>query len=219
MIVDFNKYIRKKESTKMFEDIIGHLKTDGQNQNLFDSDDKINLLVKTMLEEVPYYNYKSPTPVIKIAGELGIDTYSTDQLSKNLSGVIYIGGTTEQIYKKDKVILVDENEPLKHQRFVIAHEIAHYLLDCLTDPKYNDSRILFTEGYPKNNHDSEKEARADVFAAEFLMPASLFKEQYNIAKEENSNPMFILMYLSDYFQTKISSIEKRFIEVYNHALT
>lgn len=218
MIVDFNKYTRKRESIKMFEDVIGHLRSDGQNEDLFNTVDKINLLVKTMLDEVSYYHYKSPTPVIKIAGELGIDTYSTDKLSKELSGVIYIGGTTKDIYGSDKVILVDESEPLKHQRFVIAHEVAHYLMDCLTDPKYSDNRILFSEGYPKNNHDSEKEVRADRFAAELLMPTTLFIEQYNIAKEENSNPMFILMYLSDYFQTKMSSIEKRIIEVFGNVL-
>lgn len=218
MVVDFNKYVQKRENKLMFEEIINHLKNQGQNGNLFDSSDQIELLAKTILQEVPYYHYKSPTPVIKIAGEFGINTYKTDKLDKELSGIIYVGGTTEKVYGKDKVILVDEDEPLKHQRFIIAHEIAHYLLDCLTNPQYNDSRILFSEGYPKSNHDSPKERKADLFAAELLMPTDLFKDQYDVALKENKHPMFILMYLSDYFQTKMSSIEKRFVEVFGNVL-
>lgn len=219
MIVDFNKYIQKRETIVMFEEIVNRLKSDGQNGNLFNHEEQIKLLAKTILQEIPYYHYKSPTPVIKIGGEFGIDTYKTDKLPKDLSGIIFIGGTTEKIYGKDKIILVDENDSLKHQRFVIAHEIAHYLLDCLTDATYNDSRKLFSEGYPKHNHDSVKERKADMFAAELLMPTTLFIEQYNIAKEENSNPMFIIMYLSDYFQTKMSSIEKRIVEVFGYEQT
>lgn len=215
MVVNFNKYIQKREKNTMFETLIKNLIGSNSNNGIvFNNISEIILLARTVLDEAAYYHYKSPTPVIKIAEDFGISTYKTDRLPKDISGIIYVGGTTKDVYGTDKIIFVDANEPLKHQRFIIAHEIAHFLLDCLPDKKYNDGKILFSEGYPKKNHDSQKEVKADAFAAELLMPSDLFIEQYNIAKKENPNPAFILIYLSDYFQTKISSIEKRIVEVF-----
>lgn len=211
-IVDINKYKKKKESVKMFEEIIADLKQHGQTGNEY-SFEEIIQIARNILSQTPYYYHKSSTPIMRIAEEFGIITYKTDTLSEDLSGVIYSGGTTKDIYGSDKVILVDENEHIKHQRFVVAHEVAHYLLDCLTNPKYDDGKLLFSEGYPKTNHDSPKEFRADMFAAELLMPSKLFITQYNLAMEEKNNRVFTVMYLSEFFQTKVSSIEKRIVEV------
>ena len=104
-------------------------------------------------------------------------------------------------------------------RFVAAHELGHYLFDCLGNPKYRDANCLFTETYPKNNHNSEKEIRADRFAAELLMPHDLFKKQYINARDDKKyNPFgsqaFIIEYLAKYFRVKKSSVIKRIGEVF-----
>lgn len=213
MIVDFNKYtIKKREKREMFTTIINEVRNKGQSGTIF-SLEEVSGYARKILNIATYYNQIS-TPINRIAEDFGIIPYRTYKLQENISGVIYSGGTTSRIFGADRVILVDKGEPEKHQRFVIAHEIGHYLFDCITNAKYNDSRILFAETYPKKYHNSEKELKADRFAAELLMPSDLFIKQYNIAMEERHNYMFTLIYLSEFFGTKISSIEKRIGEVF-----
>lgn len=212
MIVGFDKYISERDNKKMFTEIINEVRDKGQSGIIF-SLDEITGYARRILTEATYYN-KTSTPINRIAEDFGIIPYRTPELPEDISGVIYVGGTTRKLYNSDKVIFVDKNEPYKHQRFVIAHEIAHYLFDCLSDAKYNDGRLLFEETYPKKDHNSSKEFRADRFAAELLMPKDLFIKQYNLAMEEKNNYAFTLMYLSEFFETKISSIEKRMSEVF-----
>lgn len=211
-IIDINKYTKKREKREMFTTIKNEVRNKGQNGTVFTLQE-VSGYAKKILETATYYNQVS-TPINRIAEDFGIIPYRTYNLQESISGVIYSGGTTRKIYGTDNVILVDKAAPEKHQRFVIAHEIGHYLFDCITNAKYNDDRILFAETYPKKDHDSEKELKADRFAAELLMPSDLFIKQYNIAMEEKHNYMFTLIYLSEFFGTKISSIEKRISEVF-----
>lgn len=193
----------------MYEPLIEELKN---NHIIKSNTGTIIGFADRFLESTPYYK-KTATPIMRIAEDLGFDIYETKNLDKNLSGVIYVGGTTKEVYSSDKIIFVDKNEPIKHQRFVIAHEIAHYLFDCLADDKYKDATKLFKRTYPKENHQSIEEFRADLFAAEILMPAQLFIQQYNYAMDQTNNRIFTIKYLSEFFQTKESSIEKRIGEI------
>lgn len=210
-LVDFNKYTKKRDKREMFTEIIEEVKREGQNGHVFSLSEAAEV-AKKILNKAVYY-HEASTPINRIAEDFGIFTYKTSLSSQNISGVIYVGGTTRKIYNSDKVILVESSDPHKHQRFVIAHEIAHYLFDCLSKPQYNDGKLLFAETYPKKDHNSPKEFRADRFAAELLMPTDLFIRQYNYAMDEKNNRIFTVMYLSEFFQTKVSSIEKRISEV------
>lgn len=211
-IINIDCYTKKSERKKMFTAITNEIQKKGQSGIVFSLDETAGY-AKKILDTATYYK-QAATPVNRIAEDLGLIPYRTYGLPEDISGVIYSGGTTEKIYGTDKVILVDKREPEKHQRFIIAHEIGHYLFDCITNAKYNDNRILFAETYPKKNHDSEKERMADQFAAELLMPSALFAKQYGIAMEEKHNYMFTLIYLSEFFETKVSSVKKRISEVF-----
>jgi Zn-dependent peptidase ImmA (M78 family) len=59
------------------------------------------------------------------------------------------------------LILVGSRKPSSRQRFTLAHELAHYLVDDL-DPLYVDERGVRTR--------SVAEMRANAFAAHLLMP-------------------------------------------------
>ncbi len=139
--------------------------------------------------------------------------FKTYKESLSESGDININGETKQKYGHDKVILVNKNEELYHQRFVVAHELAHYLFDFLGNSTYEDINILFADTYEKDKHETPQEKRANTFAAEIMMPKDLFIMQYNVARREENNHMFIVMYLSRYFETSVESIEKRIKEV------
>ena len=74
--------------------------------------------------------------------------------------------------------------------------------------------MLFSKTYPKINHSSDEEIRADRFAAELLMPSELFLRKYIKAMEASDfNKKYIVSYLATFFKTKKSSIIKRIDEV------
>ena len=213
-VIKLAPYYTEKGNRRMYEQIIKRLnEKQGKGVPYQYSIEECIDIAKEILRNTDYYN-GSYTPINRIAKDFGITPYTTTNLENNLSGVIYVGGTTKKMYHTDKVIFVNKNEPRKHQRFVIAHEIGHYLFDCLPNDKYNDSKIVFAETYFKGQQNSEKEIKADQFAAELLMPAEVFIEQYHFAKMQKNNNIFVMTYLSEFFGTKISSINKRMDEVF-----
>ena len=209
-IVIFKKYDGKKKGDAMIEELLSELirknKT-GHEYSLGEMRDIAN----NILKDVHNYSGRCATPIVRIAKSFDFKTYR-ENLKE--SGDININGDTKRKYVHDKVILVNKDEELFHQRFVVAHELAHYLFDFLGNPDYENTDVLFAESYIKDQQPkTSREKRANTFAAEIMMPNDLFIRQYNIAKCEESNHMFIIMYLSRYFETSIDSIEKRIGEV------
>ena len=69
-------------------------------------------------------------------------------------------------------------------RFVIAHEIGHYLFDFNEQTEAQFSHI-FKEHYNKESQHDPNELRVNQFAACLLMPRSAFSESFEKLK---SNP-------------------------------
>ena len=195
----------------MYEELVSNLQANPANRYTIKQAEK---LASHVLEIGGYEDAVGPTPIVKIAEQFGFSTFTEANMPEDVSGNIFVGGTTEEIYNVDKVIVVGDKEEYFHQRFIIAHELAHYLMDYVgSDASYNGA-ILFSRAYPKINHNSEVEIRADRFAAELLMPAKQFVRQYLRAMEVSDyNKRYTVAYLSYYFETKRSSIERRIDEV------
>lgn len=156
----------------------------------------------------------APIPIVKITSDFGIKTCKASNMPNDMAGNIFIGGTTEKYYGADKVIIVGEDEVLPHQRFIIAHELAHYLMDYIGNDYYKNKENVFTRAYLKVNHDSMEEIRADRFAAELLMPKKVFLAEYVKAmKQSNYSKEYTVTYLSKLFNTKESCIQRRIQEV------
>lgn len=152
---------------------------------------EITEIANEILKELDYYSGRGATPIVKIAKDFGFATYK-EVFGTGKSGDIHINGDTKDLYGNDKVILVNKNQALFQSRFTIAYELAHYLFNLIT----------------KKNH-CEIEKQANTFAAELMMPKDLFIKQYNIAKDKSDNHIFIVMYLSRFFEIPINLIEKR----------
>ena len=209
-IVDFNKNKYKWRSDKMnLEELLQYLieknKT-GYEYSLAE----IRKIANAILSMANYYTGRCATPIVKIAKIFDFKSYNE---SLKESGDININGETEKKYGHNRVILVNRDEELFHQRFVVAHELAHFLFDFLGNRDYENTDILFAESYIKDQPKTYREQQANTFAAEIMMPRDLFIKQYNIARQKENNHMFIVMYLSKYFETSIDSIEKRIGEV------
>lgn len=204
----------KQTFDEFVEDLVREIQTDetkGMHCNPKQAAEIADLILQKACD-MEYYN-ESATPIVKIIREFGIDICRAKRISEGISGVIYAGGNTKKVYDSDKIIFTDDSEPFEHQRFVMAHELAHYLFDYLGNPERLNASCTFAETYPRKNHNSVNEIRANRFAAELLMPKKLFIKQYNSAMDESNSRFYTIKYLARYFQVKESSVEKRIHEV------
>lgn len=212
-IIGINTYRMRKNQKTMYQEIINELKSKkqkGKEYTLSDAEDIANRI----LQETNDYIGDSFTPIVKIAQNFNFCTYKTD-LPGNLSGHIFIGGEeTSAEFGHDKVIIVDEDDELFQQRFVTAHELAHYLFDYLGNSEYLHKQ--YAAAYYKDMHNEPEERIANRFAACILMPKDLFLSKYSYARDLIDNRNFAISYLSKFFKTNTDSIELRIKEVLAH---
>lgn len=195
----------------MYEELIKNL---NENWSREFSISEAERLADNVLECGKYFDISGPMPIVKIAKAFGFAVFKEKKRDDNASGNIFIGGTTKKIYDHDKVIVVGDDEEYYYQRFIIAHELAHYLMDYIGSDIARDPTRLFSEVYIRNNHSAAKEVRADRFAAELLMPAKVFLARYCKAMENSYyNRLYTITYLSELFEIKKSCIERRIQEV------
>lgn len=208
-------YTRRERGTNMYRELVNYLRCNPANN--YSIDDAERLARKVL--EISEHEVGS-TPIVRIANNIGFATFKEKNMQKDISGNIFVGGTTKDIYGANEVIVVDENENYAHQRFIIAHELGHYLMDYLGSEDSNYPGRLFSRAYPKYNHDSLEEIRADRFAAELLMPTKLFRRLYSRAMDASDGDLtYTISFLAKYFKTKRSSVKRRIDEViYNNCL-
>ena len=205
------RYIGEERAANMYKELVDKLqKEPATNYGINEAES----LAARVLE---ISNYEmGATPIVRIANNIGFATLKEKNMSEDISGNIFVGGTTKDVYGVEKVIVVDAEEEYAHQRFIIAHELGHYLMDYLGSDDSKNTGILFSRAYPKSNHNSAEEIRADRFAAELLMPTKLFRRLYLRAMDASDcNLRYTISYLAKYFKTKRSSVERRIDEVIN----
>lgn len=209
-IIEFD-HAPKKRGENMYEELVRNLEESPATNYVVRDAEK---LADQVLMDGNYFETVGPVPVVKIVKAFGFEAYTEPNIPKDISGNIFIGGTTKKVYDADKVIIVGDDEVLAHQRFIIAHELGHYLMDYIGNMQYADNKKLFSKAYQKENHDSSEELRADRFAAELLMPKVSFKAKYiNAMKRYNYDQRLAVSYLASFFEVKESCIIRRISEV------
>lgn len=204
--------MEKKRGESMYEKLVSRLESAPARKYVVR---EAEILADEILKIYGYVGKSAPTPIVRIAHDFGFATYKAEDIPEDISGNIFIGGTTKEDYGTDKVIIVGEDEPLPHQRFIVAHELAHYLMDYIGNEEYQKDGTIFSRTYPKVNHDSPEEIRADRFAAELLMPKKVFLAEYVKAmKLSDYSKEYTIPYLAKLFNTKESCIQRRIREVF-----
>lgn len=139
-----------------------------------------NYTTKT-LEILEKYKNKTPVPILKIAKELSLKVFKTDDFTDNQSGLIRKEGD-------DYCIYVNQSHSSTRMRFTIAHEIAHYLEHILPNNNrlpnnYVTLNRQSVNGDDEQSEDEQKmEAEANKLAAKLLMPEKKFAESWEKAK-------------------------------------
>lgn len=110
----------------------------------------------------------------------GFSIYMTD-MERDLSGMIGCDEKLKETYESKRVILINKNESMEHQRFTMAHELAHYIFDYKGETFYSAYRLSASK-LLKNN---KEEKRANRFAAALLMPKDYFINSFKSLKSLN----------------------------------
>ncbi|MGN1480735.1 ImmA/IrrE family metallo-endopeptidase [Porcipelethomonas sp.] len=146
---------------------------------------------------------KYPVPIVQIVDELGFHVFSA-QFPPNISGVIMINPDIKERLGSDRVICVSNMDTTGRQRFTIAHEFAHFLFD------FNEKEdAVYYDTYNINKSDKEQESIPSRFAAEFLMPKTIFVKRYKELKEKNVPKYDLIATLTYDFNVSQKAVLKR----------
>ena len=118
---------------------------------------------------------KEVVDIIKVAKSLGF-IVGNAELSDDEDGFIIVNEQENEILgqQTSRLIGINSNQSIEWKRFIIAHELGHYILHY--DEKAD--RGMFAHRDHKKGKD-EKENEADFFAANLLMPRDRFIACYN----------------------------------------
>lgn len=141
---------------------------------------EIESRVDKMLDEIGYQDTNDDVDLFEIARLLGI-AVGNAMLNNDDDGFIIVNEGVDEILgiKTDKLIGVNSQRSLEWKRFIIAHEIAHYILHY---SKEKDKGIYAHREHKKGKDEIENEA--DFFAANLLMPRERFINKFNELKSK-----------------------------------
>lgn len=175
----------------------------------------LNDMEKTVIEQkteelLKQVNYTDgEVDVIAVAKSLGF-VVGNAVLEDDMDGFVIVQAGKNEILKikTDKLIGVNSSRDLGFKRFIIAHEIAHYILH------YSSESV--NGMYAHRDHRkgrSDKENDADYFAANLLMPKDAFKKKYNELKDKELQLNDMLLLLASYFSVPLESAKRRIQEI------
>ena len=181
--------------------------------NYFDGKE-IDNDAETLLNEFlgnPSYNLKldkRKVPIIELAKIMGFNIYLAKFNDRNLSGTIGISKSLEPRYHSKKVIILNNQDTDEHILFTLCHELAHYIYDYRCD--LHDE---FSNTYRTDEATTDREIRANRFAASLLMPKSSFKEAYLELSKIINDKDIIVQGLSDAFDAPKTAVRIRIKEL------
>jgi Zn-dependent peptidase ImmA (M78 family) len=110
-----------------------------------------------------FWDGNLPVKIENIASDLGV---KIDCLKSSNPEHIGLSGLAE-ITDKERIIYFNRNESINRQRFTLAHEIGHHVLNHVTseNPKRRDDVGTFS-----SNTNQLEEQEANNFSAQLLMP-------------------------------------------------
>ena len=170
---------------------------------------KIEQSVLNMLDSIQYTISNYSVDVIDVAKRLGF-VVGNAVLNEEDDGFIVVEEGRKEIMgiKTDKLIGVNSDRSLEWKRFIIAHELGHYILHF----KEKNLEGLYAHRDHNRGH-NELENEADFFAANLLMPRESFEKKYKEKKQEYRNDKDIVDALSKHFIVTVRMAERRIEEL------
>lgn len=152
---------------------------------------------------------KVPIDIVEVAKKLDFVLVNA-RLGENDDGFIIVDEGADEIlgFKTDKLIGVNSNRDVPWKRFIIAHELGHFLLEYENTKKAQFAHRDHRKG--KNKRENE----IDYFAASILMPKILYTHEFDsLRKIDRLDLSQIELLLSDKFQVTKNMAKRRIQEL------
>lgn len=170
---------------------------------------EIEKRANSILESVNYIDNKDSIDVVEVAKKLGF-VVGNAGLEDDIDGFIIVEEGKPHILNinTDKLIGVNALKELPWKRFIVAHEIGHYVLHY---DRLKDNGMFAHREHRKGK--SEKENEADFFAANLLMPRKKFMDKYNELQEKGLSLDDMILLMADKFLVTQPMARRRFEEL------
>ena len=147
--------------------------------------------------------------IIRLAQSLGFIVGNVE-FTDDEDGFILVDERKSQILGQptDKLIGVRADQSVEWKRFIIAHEIGHYVLHYNRDTDHGM--------YAHREHKKGKDAienEADYFAANLLMPRDRFVKNYEELNKSGLSPDEKVLVLARRFRVTEIMTKRRFVEL------
>lgn len=167
--------------------------------------DQVKECAKEFLVEFEDFIHEQRIDIVSVMNKIGIYTCQTEM---KMDAFIAVDAEFAEKFGTTKVACVNQDKSNGFKRFAFAHELAHYIFD------YNEASVSKYYNTYNKEIGSWPEDRANIFAANVLVPEETFREKYNeYMTETNSKPETIKK-LSEFFLVSPSCIEIRIDEVF-----
>lgn len=147
-------------------------------------DPEVRALIE-MFQDAP------PVRLPELAHALGVSVKAST-LAPGISGEI-------RPLNGNFVIRVNRHDPIKRQRFTVAHELAHFLLHREEIGAGIKDDVLY-----RSSLSDRREQQANRLAADILMPEALLADAQEAAEEKGVGDL--ALYLSDLFGVSESAM-------------
>lgn len=170
----------------------------------------IDEMTKNVLTDVFGEEIVLPIDIISVVKKYEF-TLVNAALDENDDGFIIVDNTETNILgiETNKLIGVNSSRPLAWKRFIIAHELGHYILEY----ENSDNKLQFAHRDHRKGKD-ERENIIDYFSASILMPKDKFKDIYMYFSENTTvNKNLLVDFLAIQFQVTKKMVLRRIEEV------
>ena len=170
------------------------------------------LIEKKALETIEKMGIKEASEevdIIALAKSLGFEVGNAS-LDEDDDGFILVNENEEKLFglKTNKLIGVNSARPLSWKRFIIAHEIGHYILHYESQNK----KGMYAHRDHRNGR-SDDENAADYFAANILMPKDRFAKSYTELKNKQLEEGDVIVLLAEKYLVPQKAAERRIGEL------
>lgn len=176
---DLLKSITNKISALNLEDDFFYEKrvSDANAEEIKKIHSDISALVTTIYETIGY-DQTTNIPIGAIMKRLNFEVITTSFNETRVSGMLSISDENTKKNLSKNLIMLNENDNKGHQRFTVAHELAHFIFDSIAYNNTDYYEAYYVADSLADTNLSLREYRANKFAAELLMPKKTFTIKY-----------------------------------------
>lgn len=177
-------------------------------------------IIKNFLKDNYIKETTLPVDIFEMATNLGFDVRGAF-FEDNIDGIMIADETVSVIegFESNKIIVYNNLRTLEEIRFIVAHELSHYIKKYSEEKESGSHRIFMAAARDHSDRgysDNSDEQFIDYMAAVLLVPTNSLKEKYASYVKTKTNREFskLAFSVSEEYQVEIKLARRRLEEVF-----